>query len=86
MTKTEKKHMDFKFDVKGVSDDGAFAGYAAVFDVIDSQNDAILKGAFSKTLRRGIAEVKLLWQHKTDEPIGHFTAIREDAHGLYEWQ
>ena len=60
-----------------------FAGYASVFGMVDSQNDVIMKGAFSRTLKKRRGEVKLLWQHQVDEPIGVFTLIREDSHGLY---
>ncbi len=79
----DTKQMECKFNVKGLKDDGTFAGYAAVFDVIDSQNDAILRGAFLRTLRNGTDNIKLLWQHKVDEPIGYFSKIFEDARGLY---
>ena len=44
----------------------------------------IKDGAFTKTLRqRGAKGVKLLYQHKTDMPIGVFSQIKEDDHGLY---
>jgi len=35
-------------------------GYASVFNVIDSQNDLIEKGAFKNVSSE---KVKLLWQH-----------------------
>lgn len=66
-----------------MQEDGVFAGYASVFGVVDSQNDVIMKGAFTHTLKKRRGEVKLLWQHQVDEPIGVFTLIREDSHGLY---
>jgi len=78
-----QKNIDYQFDIKGVENDGTFTGYASVFDVVDSQNDNIVKGAFSRTLRKGAGNVKLLWQHKMDEPIGSFGIIREDAYGLF---
>lgn len=66
-------------------EEGLFAGYASVFDVVDNHKDAILYGAFTETLKKkhNGKDIKLLWQHKMDEPIGVFTTMREDSHGLY---
>jgi HK97 family phage prohead protease len=62
---------------------GAFEGYASLFGVLDTGGDIVLPGAFARSLRkRGAAGVKMLWQHKTDEPIGVWTTIEEDARGL----
>jgi HK97 family phage prohead protease len=79
----ETKQMDFQFNMKGLSEDGTFTGYASVFNVVDAQKDVIRRGAFRRTLLERGGEVKLLWQHKIDEPIGLFTKIFEDSHGLY---
>ena len=70
-----------------------FSGYGAVFGNVDAYGDVIAKGAFS----RSIAEFKtsgiwpaMLSQHGgwgvgADDvtPIGVWTDIREDDHGLY---
>lgn len=69
--------------LKHIDDKGNFAGYASVFNVVDNQNDMMLEGAFSATLLDGKHNVKLLWQHNMDEPIGVFTLLREDMRGLY---
>ena len=62
---------------------GLFEGYASLFGVIDSGGDAVAPGAFADSLRRtGAAGVKMLWQHKAEEPIGVWTRIVEDARGL----
>ena len=62
---------------------GEFEGYASVFNNTDLGNDVIKTGAFRKSLRkRGVKGVKLLYQHKTDMPIGVFEEIKEDEHGL----
>jgi HK97 family phage prohead protease len=62
---------------------GEFEGYASVFNNTDLGNDVIKTGAFKKSLRkRGVKGVKLLYQHKTDMPIGVFEEIKEDEHGL----
>jgi HK97 family phage prohead protease len=62
---------------------GRFEGYGSVFGNKDLGNDVIEKGAFSKSLRKRKAKgVKLLYQHKSDMPIGVFDEIKEDDHGL----
>lgn len=56
-------------------------GYASVFNVEDRQRDVIVKGAFSKTLKKG--KLPLLWQHRAEEPIGTCIELKEDEYGLY---
>lgn len=79
----ERKHLDFGLELKSLDQQGRFAGYASVFDYIDTQRDVIVRGAFSKTLNGRIHNIKLLWQHQQDEPIGIFDRIFEDERGLY---
>lgn len=71
-------------DLKRVAPGGVFSGYASLFDVADLGNDIIAPGAFRDTLKkRGASGVKMLFQHDPAQPIGIWTAIREDARGLY---
>ena len=79
----QHKRMDAALELKRLSEDGRFAGYASVFDVVDSQRDVVLPGAFAQSLAERGGQVKLLWQHAMGEPIGYFTHMFEDAHGLY---
>jgi HK97 family phage prohead protease len=58
-----------------------FKGYASTYD-LDSGGDIIVKGAFEKSMQSG-RNVKVLWQHKTDVPIGKPILMREDDKGLY---
>ena len=55
--------LSFGMEVKSLRDDGFFAGYASVFDYVDSHNDAILRGAFERTLQENEhgKNIKLLW-------------------------
>jgi len=63
--------------------DGTFEGYASLFGARDTCGDIVERGAFAASLRRrGAAGVKLLWQHRAEEPIGVWTEIVEDARGL----
>tara|TARA_R100001377_G_scaffold10317_1_gene5202 strand:+ start:421 stop:1098 length:678 start_codon:yes stop_codon:yes gene_type:complete len=65
-------------------DDGTFEGYGSIFGNKDLGNDVIRKGAFTNTLKsKKPKSIKLLYQHKTDEPIGVFDSITEDSKGLY---
>lgn len=65
-------------------EDGTFEGYGSVFNNKDLGNDVIRKGAFANTLKyRKPKQVKLLYQHKTDEPIGVIDSLEEDNKGLY---
>lgn len=83
---TNKKRLDFGFELKSVSENGEFDGYGAVFNVEDSYSDVIQKGAFEKSLSKWKEKSRLpamLWQHQVDEPIGVYTDMHEDDHGLY---
>ncbi len=54
-------------------------GYASVFNVVDSQNDLIEKGAFENISPNN---TKLLWQHDSVKPIGVIKVMYEDSYGL----
>ncbi|WP_347812521.1 HK97 family phage prohead protease [Sphingomonas sp. PP-CE-1G-424] len=54
----------------------AFAGYAAVFDIVDRAGDVVRRGAFS-----GAGVVPLLWQHR-GIAVGVLSVVAEDARGL----
>ncbi len=69
--------------LKSLDEEGVFAGYASVFNVIDSQHDMMLPGAFASTLYGRKHEIKLLWQHDMREPIGVIEEVCEDVNGLY---
>ena len=54
--------------------------------MLDAGDDVIAPGAFSESVQKaqqsGLMPA-LLWQHKASEPIGAYTLMREDDHGLY---
>lgn len=66
--------------------EGIVIGYASTFGgVPDSYGDVIAPGAFAASLALHKAASTLpamLWAHKQDQPIGKWTVMREDAHGL----
>lgn len=75
----------FTLSVKAAGDDGTLSGYGSVFDVRDSYDDAIARGAFRASLEKHTAAgtmPALLWQHDAAQPIGVWTSVTEDDAGL----
>ena len=85
-TKFEDGRVDVSFEIKAQDNEeneGEFSGYGSIFGNKDLGGDIIEKGAFAKSIgRKGAKAVKLLYQHKSDEPIGVFDEIIEDDRGL----
>ena len=69
------RHHDIRFEIKEVTNTGAFSGYGSVYDVVDHGNDIVAKGAFTESLadhaKKGSMPA-LLWQHRSDQPIGAY--------------
>lgn len=75
-----------KFDAAQVDPDArTFEGYAAAYGNVDGDNDVIEHGAFAKSIKEGFpaGNIKVLWQHKPDSPIGLPIEMREDSRGLW---
>lgn len=80
------KHLEVPLEIKSVDESGTFSGYGSVFHNEDSYGDVVRPGAFKNSLAKWAQKGRLppmLWQHKTSEPIGVFTKMHEDDHGLY---
>lgn len=76
---SRKMHMPARTDIRG-----RIRGYASVFGAMDMARDVVMPGAFRDSLaRRGPGGVKLLWQHDPGRPIGIWTEMNEDRHGLF---
>ena len=80
----EKKSFEIK--AEGINDLGEFTGLASVYGNEDLANDIIVKGAFTGSITKYEGEVVLLWQHKTEMPIGLVKLADTDeglkAHGF----
>ena len=77
------EHLDITFEIKEVSEDGTFSGYASTFGNVDSDRDIIEQGAFTKVLsKKKIKDIKMLWYHNPKEVIGVWTEIIQDKKGL----
>ena len=86
--KRSLKVRDFALSVKaeGVADDGTFEGYGSVYGVVDSYQEVVAPGAFAESLAELNAKqrrVPVLWQHRSDQPIGVYSEITEDETGLF---
>jgi len=79
------KHRQVPFSIKATKDDGTFEGYASVFGNTDAYRDVVMPGAFAQSLADWKAQDAMppvLWQHRSDQPIGFTTSIAEDGKGL----
>lgn len=66
-----------------INEDGVFSGYASIFGKIDQGGDIVVRGAFAHSLKkRGVANIRMLFQHDPKEPIGLWHSIRETDLGL----
>lgn len=82
----QTKQLDAPFELKALDENGTFSGYGSVFGIEDSYREVVAPGAFRNTLadweKKGRLP-SLLWQHDQRQPIGVYTAMREDERGLY---
>lgn len=76
-----RDYLDVPFHIKAVKEDGLFSGYGSVFNVLDAYKEVVVPGAFAESLEGRTPS--LLWQHRSGEPIGVYTAVREDNVGLH---
>lgn len=63
-------------------------GYFSQFGSVDSDNDMIMPGAFTKTIQENGADsmrprIVHLYQHDVQKPLGKPRVLREDDKGLY---
>lgn len=79
---TSLAHYDTEIKIKSLKENGSFQGYASVFNSCDQQNDIIKPGAFKSCIYNP-NEIKLLWQHISEEPIGVIHSLKEDEYGLH---
>jgi len=81
----ETKRLTFDAEIKADEDeDGMFEGMASTFGNMDLVGDVIRRGAFKESLKRRPAhKVKMLWQHRSDEPLGVFSEMKETRQGLF---
>jgi HK97 family phage prohead protease len=82
----ERRQYDATFEVRGEGDGRTIVGIAVPYDVEQRINGNLVEvfrhGVFRDVIRAA-NRVKLLFQHKTDTPIGRATMLEERLGGLY---
>lgn len=71
----------FQFELKSVGEDGTFTGLASTYNNVDLGGDAVMPGAFTKTLAEKRGQVPVLMGHDTASPIGLAT-VTDSPQGL----
>ena len=59
------------------------SGYASRFGETDLMGDTVARGAFAASLLSHVEKLPMLSGHQTDQPIGVWDRVVEDARGLF---
>ena len=78
---TLHQHINVPTEFKASGEAGSFEGYAAIFGNVDLGGDVIEPGAFKEIVRGRAGLVKVLNQHRIDDPIG-VAQVTQDQKGL----
>jgi uncharacterized protein len=63
---------------------GVFTGYASLFNRRDGAGDIVMPGAFTESLKkRGVENIRMLFQHNPSEPVGTWVDVYENERGLF---
>lgn len=75
--------------IKGIdAKKGIVEGYLSAWDVVDSDGDMLMRGAFQKSIAErgpnssGNRKIAFLRGHNINMPVGKFLELEEDANGL----
>src|SRR5213595_2024540 len=77
-----KTKQRMRLEIKDITAEGSFEGLLSPFGIVDGGGDVVESGAYTKSLNDHGNKVPLLWQHKTDVPIGELT-LEERLEGLW---
>jgi len=77
-----KTKLRMKLEIKEISAEGTFEGLLSPYGNVDGGGDVVEPGAYAKTLKDQGNVRPMLWQHKTDVPIGDLT-LDDRADGLW---
>jgi|ERR1039457_977057 HK97 family phage prohead protease len=75
------QHHIVSSELRSITGDGIFEGYAATWDTPDLGNETIQRGAFLASLSSRTNKLPILLSHS--EPIGVFNIVKEDSRGLF---
>lgn len=70
MVKTKSR---MRLEIKDITAAGTFEGLLSPYGNVDQGADVVEPGAYAKTLKDQGSTRPLLWQHKSDVPIGQIT-------------
>ena len=79
------KDFQMKFKAESVTETGEFEGYASVYGNVDFYREVVEPGAFTECLQELKAsghKIPVLWNHRSDEVLGVYDELSEDARGL----
>lgn len=62
-----------RMEIKEITAEGTFEGLLSPYGNVDGGMDVVEPGAYTKTIKDHGAKVPMLWQHKSDVPIGELT-------------
>lgn len=71
--------------IKRLDETGTFLGLAAGYGLPDRVGDVLMPGTFAEAVRglaAGVRRLPVLWQHRSDEPVGAIVKARELDEGL----
>lgn len=74
-----------ELSIKADGEPGEIAGYGSLWDKTDSYGEVVKPGAFTRSLkawRKSRRPIPMLWQHRSDQPIGVWDDFEEDDKGL----
>lgn len=78
------RKLNVKLHEGSLKEDGTIEGWGSIYGNKDAYGDVVLQGAYDKSLiDNPITNVKMLWQHKSDQPIGKWDEAITAGKGLY---
>lgn len=77
-----KTKLRMRLEIKEITPEGSFEGLLSPYGNVDGGGDVVEPGAYAKTLKDQGNVRPMLWQHKTDVPIGDLT-LEDRPDGLW---
>lgn len=74
-----------ELEIRADGPEGEIRGYGSVFKKVDSYNEMVMPGAFKASLaawEKSGRPIPMLWQHRSDQPIGVWDQFEENSKGL----
>lgn len=62
-----------RMEIKEITAEGTFEGLLSPYGNVDGGNEVVEPGAYTRTLKHHGSKVPMLWQHKSDVPVGELS-------------